>query len=49
MRRRMDILGSDAAILALTTVGLVVTTVSILLDTREQRERAAAEKVRAGV
>lgn len=45
----MDILGSDAAILLLTTVGLAVTTVSILLDTREQRERVPADKVRARV
>jgi len=42
----MDIFGNDIAILLMTTIGLVLTTVSIVLDTREQRERAASQRVR---
>ncbi len=42
----MHILDSDIAIFLLSTIGLAVTTVSIVRDTREQRERVATEKVR---
>ena len=42
----MDILGNDTVILLMTTFGLVLTTVSIVLDTRDQRDRAASQRVR---
>ena len=45
----MDIFGNDIAILFMTTIGLVVTTVSIVLDTRDQRDRAASQRVRVEV
>lgn len=45
----MDIFNSDIAILLLSTIGLVATTVSIVLDTRDQEERAATQKVRVEV
>ena len=45
----MHILDSDIAILFLSTIGLAVTTVSIVLDTREQKQRVTTENVRAEV
>jgi hypothetical protein len=42
----LDLLTSDAALVVLSTVGIVVTAVSILRDTRAQKASVATEKVR---
>ncbi len=43
----MDLFTNDTAILLLSTLGLVITTVSIVLDTRGQaQQRIASEKIR---
>ncbi len=42
----MEILNSDLALLVFSTIGLAVTTVSIVVDTRDQKERVATQKVR---
>lgn len=40
----LDILLSDSAIVLFAAIGLVTTTVSIVLDARAERERVAAER-----
>jgi hypothetical protein len=42
----IDLLTSDAGLLVLSTLGIVVTGVSILRDTRAQKASVATEKVR---
>jgi len=41
----LDMLLSDSAILVFAAIGLVTTTVSIVLDARAERERVTGERV----
>ena len=45
----IDLLFSDPAIFLLTSLGLAVTTLSIVRDARSQHERTRAEGVRVEV
>ncbi len=45
----LDMFVSDGAILVFAAVGLVSTTVSILIDARAERERLAAARERVAV
>ncbi|HZP95896.1 MAG TPA: hypothetical protein VFC31_06130 [Candidatus Limnocylindria bacterium] len=45
----MELVLSDPAIFLMTSLGLVVTAVSIVRDTRSQRERTRTEEARVEV